>query len=379
MEILACDTGQSAPPNAYPEELESQPFAHSDLVPDVYDVSRSFFAFTTREDNSAECVVGETSFRTAFSEAKVTNVTFISVVAVYDSYGLDVAQAYISRLRALPEERQAQVAIYLIGSLAILASTRAQPLYCERDGYQPSELVIVVCSVLLEELLALDERQPRLATPLEPVQIAIPDELLALICNSKRISKGIAIHVTQQRRNRALRPGELEFRAIHPRTKVLSDICWYIADSDSIWCLIRRPSDSGDIFLISTISRNDSLLRLGRVVIHSPRDHARLRGVSEPEMTKLLLDGVDRDDIDVVCGWVVQLMCELSERITVGEISSDLSASSTSGDETVDDESREVGCERLVIQEGVCLTKDDLLSLFSVLVEEMELLSLESD
>lgn len=312
MEILACGVSQSDSRDAslgvIPEEIEAEPFAHSDITPDVYNVSRSFFAFTTREDKSAECVIGETSFRTAFSEAEATNVTYISVVTVYDSYGLEIACSYISRLRAL-SERQAtahdvpsarQVAIYLVGSLAILTPSRAQLLYNERDRYQSSDLVIMVCSALLEELLALDEAQPRLTAPLEPAQILIPEGLLALICNSKRISKGIAAHVIRQRCGRALRPGELEFRAIHPRTKVLSDLCWYIADSDSIWYLMRRPSGCGNVFLLSTVLRNESLLRLGRVVVHSPRYHARLRGVPEPEMMKTLLDSVDRADIDVV-------------------------------------------------------------------------------
>lgn len=154
MEILACGVSQSDSRDAslgvIPEEIEAEPFAHSDhsdVTPDIYDISRPFFAFTTREDKSAECVIGETSFRTAFSEAEVTNVTYISVVTVHDSYGLDIACSYVSRLRAMPSQKQ--VIIYLIGSLAILSTARAQMLYNERNGCEPSEFVIVACSALL--------------------------------------------------------------------------------------------------------------------------------------------------------------------------------------------------------------------------------------
>lgn len=124
----------------------------------------------------------------------------VSILAVYDTYGLDVALLFLSYLVRRIERKQNPE--WLQGYLrACLSIMRGCPESC-----------IFVCSLtnahglareIELELRALDEKQPRGSGELDVnVMLQLPLELLARIINSTRVSKAIRVAVLALRRGR---------------------------------------------------------------------------------------------------------------------------------------------------------------------------------
>ena len=89
----------------------------------------------------------------------------------------------------------------MTASLAVLQLEFARKMFDELYCYnsRPTTLSLLVCSSLLEQLIVLGSTQPKLLHEIQVHTTALPIDILAKICDSKRISKDIAADVTRQR------------------------------------------------------------------------------------------------------------------------------------------------------------------------------------
>ncbi|CAH6420502.1 Hypothetical protein POVR2_LOCUS177 [uncultured virus] len=176
-----------------PRALLNEPFTHEDngLHVDIVK-QRPRFLFKIEANGYAYVIVGETRYedRTlarATGDVPQKNSSNVSVVTVYDTYGLDVAYAYLKHLYTewYDSGVSSWITMYLRGSLAVL---RPEVLD-EVSDYQGS--ILMLCSLLFLDVAHIDSMQPKLASPLRTLDAQLPIEILSLLLPSDRIAKSI--------------------------------------------------------------------------------------------------------------------------------------------------------------------------------------------
>lgn len=143
--------------------------------------------------------------------------TNISVVAVYDTYGLSVAYAYLRHLynRKYNASYPAWLYVYLEGSLLVLRSEFRTTDELRNSG---TAYILYLCSLLLSELSILDAKQPRMQGLLQNVDSSVlPPEVLAQILRSQRVAKPITSQVRAENTRQAREIAQIE-RCLSPLT-----------------------------------------------------------------------------------------------------------------------------------------------------------------
>lgn len=336
---------------AIPSDLENEPFACDDtgVRSEINHINRPRAMFYCRiyeshgdisivcnmDDSERSLLSGMSTFyRSRQSTARWKMSTQISVHDVYDNYGLSVTLAYIDRLlssdiaRHQPDWAAAYLVVSLEAADSSLASESSQLWTGLRMQSIETSEAIERARVGLIAYMTRDS-QSRLSLRLElvPIHVELPIELLVTIINSTRVSKEIAKHVTQARLIRELLPGEMHCYASRPHTEKLGPgfspyqihnqiverhrFC--LVHDRMMWLLLAGHDEtlSRDVFQLEHRSI-PNVWGIGVDCVFSPRDVALTRGVS----TRSALDHcLDREDIDVVCGWIVQLSYELSSTV----------------------------------------------------------------
>lgn len=200
--ITRTTTGDGRPaffPSAFgpevplPQGLENEPYAFQDTgfraeLPHT----RERFEFRIDEGGSAFCRVGKEELqgpriergRRPLPEKRTSNV---SVVSVYDVYGLQATYTYLKYLYEVKYDAHfpSWLTTYLRGSLMVL---RPGPfLYSEYEGS-----ALLLSSLVLMEIAALDSREPKMLGELGQMkQGELPSEIVSKIVGSRRVSQAL--------------------------------------------------------------------------------------------------------------------------------------------------------------------------------------------
>ncbi len=197
--------------------------------------------------------------------------------------------------------------IYVIGSLAVLRPDLATRLDTRLR-------IALACSMLLSELLLLDNRQPRLTHDLVPIACELPIELVARIVNSKRISKLIAEQVS--------RLGELQVRSkIVVRYDLKNKLCSLYAPPVALWMLIKI--DGVYRLELKKASELVGSHIVGDYQLCSVRDEARIRNADVRDALQGRLRGIDAMDEVTLCCHIVLFareLCRTSLQIASNEL-----------------------------------------------------------
>ena len=298
-------------------DLVNEPYSTVDTGarPDVYS-TRPFFHFYI-SDGSVSAAVGQQSFCHAGS-ALGKFFCDITVVDVYDTYGLEMAYSYCHHLyhSELSIEHPEWLATYLTSSLAILQPQFAREIYDKMSSRHMRTLSLLACSSLLAELVLLESTQPKLLHDIVQHTTLLPIDILAKICNSKRISKDIAAAVTKQRACLPMRLGENHYRAREsPVYKITTptglDFLQRTITEESIdrhWLLNFNTNS----IYIGSQSHSVSSSNKKTDIFTSYRDRARVCGFSELAMLQAMQrTKVTKDNLVQVCTWILFLASDL--------------------------------------------------------------------
>lgn len=257
---------------ALPAELANEPYSFYDdkLRPEIIR-RRQRFEYRIVDDG-VECYVGDR--RTSWTQYDLgllrhgRNIdkisSNVSVIAVYDRYGIPGAYTYLKHLyeRKYYADYPAFLYIYLEGSLMVLRPD-FKTTQEVRDG--GIAYILNLCSQLLLELVALDAKQPKMLGELRPVRKGtLPPDVLALITGSQRLSKPISDRVRAEKCAETLTRDELWNRDSDIDKKTYSfanrDGGGYVLSTDSEnWQLTRDE----EVFTLAR-GRGPSLLNIRR-------------------------------------------------------------------------------------------------------------------
>ncbi|CAH6419534.1 Hypothetical protein POVR2_LOCUS38 [uncultured virus] len=112
----------------------------------------------------------------------------VSVLTVYDTYGLQVTYAFLKNLYSRKYQQDAPdwLMIYLEGSMMAI-----DPAY-EESGYQGPYSILYLCLLIYSELELIDRETFRPLDSLEPSSM-LPTDIVARITGSERISKAVTL------------------------------------------------------------------------------------------------------------------------------------------------------------------------------------------
>ncbi|CAH6421338.1 Hypothetical protein POVR2_LOCUS352 [uncultured virus] len=183
-----------------PAELLNEPFAfegqHNGLKPEITTARPRFVMYITKKSTYYTIGSSEAEIYDRGSRVPQKNICNVSVLNVYDTYGLDVAYAFLHYIciNKLYSNCESYLMTYLAGSLDHMTGSAMGYYSSDRDA----EMFIDLCVArILTELL----RRQRLIEPSYEIQSAsLPIEIVAKIVNSLRISKQLSEHVLLSRR-----------------------------------------------------------------------------------------------------------------------------------------------------------------------------------
>lgn len=312
-------------------DLVNEPYTHYDtgVRADIPDSDRPFFLFKASLDGPCSCRVGQLHFdspdqgrscwrsnsRPDYSKYKTSST--VSIIDVYDVYGLEVACSYLRAVYTsrLSLERQDWLSNYLLGSIAVLQPEFASE-FCGNHRMTISVPPLTFVSILISLLVSLDAKQPRLAFPLTRHTTTLPPEVLGKIFRSKRICTAItaAVRAKEERGACTLREGEIEALARHPAVQSQGSTCWlHNMEYDGAWSLSRDQYDQefslrfqeGRVVLTDEPSDN---------IIHSIHDYVSIynrRGLDGKAIVRSELcqarDIAREKPRDRICALIVQL------------------------------------------------------------------------
>ncbi|CAH6420483.1 Hypothetical protein POVR2_LOCUS172, partial [uncultured virus] len=285
-------------------DLINEPYRKKDsgVRPDVY-TTGPYFHYSCKADYHI-CRIGKTlvSYSSKIkTKSRWKRESTLSLDDVYRTYGLEMVYSYLNHICSMKMSvKQPHILdSYLIGCLYIVQPQLAA--YLSRDiAIDPRQRPITVTSLLIAEYQARDAREPRLLAELVAHDTQLPIELLARICNSKRISKAIAAQVTLQRKSRSLRLGELEARAIHPVVHYDSEgesiKSWYIATHSAWWTL----KISGSKCNLWSYECHKKLSLPGIPMLYSYRDYGRIEHTNDLDTLQSMLLSWGLNDLENV-------------------------------------------------------------------------------
>ncbi|CAH6420615.1 Hypothetical protein POVR2_LOCUS206 [uncultured virus] len=193
--------------NSIPIELLNEPFSFSDNCyrPEVI-VPRERFHFEVTQHCSRVFIQDReviTCNRLSSSYSRLEKRgTNVSILTVYDTYGLDIALkflAHISRQYAVDTDQSILLYTYLRGcERALGAKNYIDRDYIQAGGWRASILESVVDGIAAR-LRLLDKKQPKAMDTEQEVSCHMPIELVATMTQSLRISKAVSRLVIEQR------------------------------------------------------------------------------------------------------------------------------------------------------------------------------------
>lgn len=337
-----------------PAELENEPFSYNDtkLRPDVRSsVIRPVFLFLIRSQRQISCIVNGrsvhvqqnsmsrgmrpsrtradmfgSSYRTVLVPDKAASG--VSVVSVYDLYGLDVALSFVNNLCTRWKENPESEWLfsYLVGSLCVL-DLKYENLNIE-DTVQAANL-------LLSELIGLEGRQPKMLGSLVSEGTSLPPEVLARITGNPFISASI----TRELRATRCQVPTLEQVATIYKSRftgtaidgpylgsylMLTDI----PGQDNVQVnRIARTGTNQLEFSSVQVSMEKRVLELVEPAAFSLKDYARwfkMKGCDAQDSSlRMLLEvkrahaTVNETNLDTACAWFIQLNYD-TERNSTG-------------------------------------------------------------
>ncbi|CAH6420487.1 Hypothetical protein POVR2_LOCUS173 [uncultured virus] len=310
---------------------------HPDLINEPYrkkdtgvrhdcfpDSETPYFTFSCKSGKPT-CTIGRvtvTSNKTFKMKRNWKLESNLTVLDVYNTYGLDMACSYLHHIckLKLSAKYPDMLRIYLIGNLSLVQLELAARIYEPKMLSSPVQDILISSYALLSELAMREGKQPRMLGELVPHETNLPVELLAKIFQSKRINKQIAEQVTMQRQSRSLRVGEVAARAIYPSVKYSNQFRYWVASSPKhSWLLqVVEVDDEEDEY--SLTYENKAIGSSGEIVLYSYRDYARLQNASDQlgVLDKLLahckLDKPEEvTDLELFCPWIVLLASEIGD------------------------------------------------------------------
>ena len=177
-----------------PRELVSEPFGclSNSLRPEITKQRARFTFSIDSQSRTVHCTVGNVSLTISYVDVYHSSSTNVSVLSVYDTYGLDVVLSYIEHLYSYGIESISAIEIYLAGSLLAIRPELYNELNKLLTIRTCSDLRMLLTDWIVCELGKLESQQPRLLAGLSSCPIGFTDDLLALMIPSNRVARSIS-------------------------------------------------------------------------------------------------------------------------------------------------------------------------------------------
>ncbi|CAH6420510.1 Hypothetical protein POVR2_LOCUS179 [uncultured virus] len=306
-----------------PEELLNEPYSYEDngLRPDVVK-ERPRFLFRIQANGDCYFNLGTVTYQPSRSEHRnqvpEKSSTTVSVVTVYDTYGLDVVYAYLKYLYTdlYTSDSDTWLTTYLRGSLAVL-----RPDALSRKVY--SDDILSLASLIFLDLAYLDSTQPKVHGSPTTVAPQLPPELLSMLLASDRIAKSVTSSRMELRCDKI--PTTRELMAAN--TSIVSPICLlptgeYIKiinteEFGHLYYILTYREDSW-VFEAVSVEREELDLTDAEIVGHPIQDYDKVffsRGCSTLDSSIPMLEDVlirmrraTVRSLPEVCSWYMSLV-----------------------------------------------------------------------
>jgi hypothetical protein len=317
-----------------PNELINEPYSYIDTGerPDII-VSRLPFLFNISKDRVASVHNGSerriecsSSLASRYYVTPIKRKSNVSVITVYDTYGIEMVYTYIKHLyhHKYYSDHPSWLELYLRGSLAVI-----KPELFKVDSV---DSVFDLCHSLMKELVDYDSKQPKMLGQLHPITLNLSVDLLAKITRHARLCKEVREEVLMMRCNSMNMEQELivaNFEDKQPITQLTSRGEYVLAyqlfyHKQKKWCLTTEQGT----FILSHISlrHDEDMVEATTVVAHSLRvyDVVYKSKCLNPNrlIVKMLqelgsrLSIVTEQNLGEVCAWIVQLSHDTREKRT---------------------------------------------------------------
>lgn len=314
------------------DDLYNEPYSWDDdgVRSEIREQGSKYFRYTILDSGHAVCRAGKLEIGSVGEEPLDADTyrickmgTNVSLVDIYESYGLPMMYAHLRELYNSSDGYR--VHIYVAGSLALIKPKYARSLVVKKsDSEKPIYAATrALISQLVLELLYIDSLQPRMSEPLTTVQIALPDDILARIVGG-RVSKGLREKWLAYKRSLPIliREGEMEAKASLPcviRTKTR-----FVSVGGDRWRSITQSTTGMFILSFSNSVTAAQARYVGEYIVWSPRDYVQVykgRGGDGIAAVRRMLWG--QRHIQAICAWTVQLATELGEEWPLREVKED--------------------------------------------------------
>lgn len=313
-----------------PVELLNEPFAFEDngrRPPIVTPTRQSFLFLIDAELEEVKCWVGGKKIVShdfhklyAGSTLPAKTATNISVVSVYDIYGLDVTCSFVRHLYSLTYKDigiHYWIMTYFVGSLSVL-----RPGIEDVVDMHHKDALVSITSLLLLNLTQMDAAQPKLSHELVQHDGNLPVEVLARVLDNPTISKAL---YTATIFRRCIDPTleDLEADNENSSTISLADGSYLLEwsaegqDGEDVPYLIHIARDkSGYVLDVRERTQDDVFdLHNSKIVAFSVDNYLRWfnrRGCDQYTYTKRIYDRVrdslkqvNNSNVDLACIWLV--------------------------------------------------------------------------
>lgn len=309
--------------SSLPLELQNEPFSYFDNQYRVeIVVSRPLFSFTITTENARVVVGGMHVTSRLCASSSLTLPTKcssnVSVLTVFDTYGLEITEAYLEYLSSLDSRYSDWVEVYLVGSIWTMVEEQCRPSLIAGTIKQ-------MCDTIVQELRGIEAQKSKLSYSLVPWSL-LP-EIVALITQSLRISKEVSRYVIERRGSYVPSLEEVRGRSNAPRTYYESDVYRTYDVSNPMACeLVRRVERYS---LTWRMTHTVIPFSYGIMIAESTLNYDiyyTARGCDGRKCVSLLLSCLDIEkmEIEEVCSWTVQLSsdmrCRAFENITEDQL-----------------------------------------------------------
>jgi hypothetical protein len=182
-----------------PDELKNEPYTISDneYRPDIR-VKKTYYKFIVqilRNNNSKiyanveKGIYYRNSIGIPEKHIPEKLKTNISVIDVYENYGLDVTYSYLRYIcldNPISRKNPSWLSFYLETSMIILQNDFKPSIWPLKDAVTQN---LYMCSLLLSHFLIIENKKVKILGPFIETQYTIPLEIVSKITDSKRLSK----------------------------------------------------------------------------------------------------------------------------------------------------------------------------------------------
>jgi hypothetical protein len=253
------------------------------------------------------------------------HISNVSVLTVYDTYGLDVTYAYLNYLyhNKFYERHPLWLSIYLMGSYVAMTDK-----YIEVEDATDAEVLMSISMILLELVQREAEKFKPLAS--EPASRNLPPELIARIIGSTRLSKDVSKQVMRNKCSSIPKPEDmlgwsdwpdtlayhiegwsrLDFRAIDDR-EVDTQLAFYLKRIVSSNRFILGIAETQDM-------EQERGERVAAVSLHSYYAYFKYIGCNWRQSLDLVISDLRKkiipvtdDTLEDLCAWTIQLHSDI--------------------------------------------------------------------